>query len=106
MVLVLIKRTDPFAVDNKYFEGRLSALSLNLDRLAPNPQTFGAGVDGGAHTEAAVISLIKDDSIQKERLSRSVLASNSNDTNFLFDLAQHFPCLIADMEALLLIVHD
>jgi hypothetical protein len=105
MVLVLIKRTDSFAVDYKYFEGRLSALSLNLDRLAPNPQTFCAWVDGGAHAKAAVISLIKDDSIKKERLSRSVLASNSNDANFLFDLAQHFPCLIADMEALLMIVH-
>lgn len=106
MVLVLVERTDPFAVDYKYFEGRLSTLPLNFDRLAPNPQTFGAGVDGGAHTEAAVIRLIKDDSIQKERLSRSVLASNSNDTNFLFHLAQHFFCLIADMEALLLIVYN
>ena len=105
MILVLIKCTDPFAVDNKYFKGWLSALSLNFYRLAPNPQTFGAWVNGGTHAEAAVISLIKDDSIQKEWLSRSVLASNSNDTNFLFDLAQHFPCLLADMEALLLIVH-
>ena len=105
MVLVLIKRTDPLAVDYKYFEGRLSALSLYFDRLAPNPQTFSTWVDGWAHTEAAVICLIKDDSIQKERLPSPVLASNSNDTNFLFDLAQHFSCHFDDIKALLLIVH-
>jgi hypothetical protein len=105
MVLVFIKCTDPFAVNYKYFEGWLSALSLDFDRLAPNPQTFRAWIDGWAHTEPAVVSLIKDNSIQKERLPRSILASNSNDTNFLFDLAQHFPCLLADMETLLLIVH-
>ena len=105
MVLVFIKCAYPFAVDYKYFEGRLSTLSLNFDRLAPNPKTFCAWIDGGAHTEPAVISLIKDYSIQKERLPRSVLASNSDDTNFLFNLAQHFPCLFADMETLLLIVH-
>jgi hypothetical protein len=105
MVLVLIKRTDPFAVDYKYFEGWLSALSLYFDRLAPNPQTFSAWVNGGTHTEATVISLIKDYSIEKERLPRPVLASYSDDTNFLFDLAQHFSCLFADIIALLLIVH-
>jgi hypothetical protein len=105
MVLVFIKRTDSFTVDYKYFEGRLPALSLNFDRLAPDPQTFGAWVYGWAHSEATVISLIKDDSIQKERLPCSVLASYSDDTNFLFDLAQHFSCLFTDMKALLLIVH-
>ena len=63
MVLVLIKRTNPLAVDNIYFEGRLSALSLYFDRLTPNPKTFSTWVDGWAHTEATVISLIKNDSI-------------------------------------------
>lgn len=82
MVLVLIEGSYSLAVDQEDFE--LFALVLRLKRLSPNPEAFGARVDGGSNSEPLSL-LVDDDAVQQEGLACPVLSCHGDHTHTLLD---------------------
>ena len=78
MILVFIKSTDSFTINNQAFEWLLSALVYTIDRLVPHPEAFRAGVDGWSNSESRCLLLLKKNSIKQKALPGSILASYSD----------------------------
>lgn len=82
---IFVHSPDSFSVNDDDVD-RLTISGLPLERSAPDPQPFGAGVDGGAHSEA--IGSVQEHSIEEIGLARAVEPSHGNNADRALEGAQ------------------
>ena len=74
-IFAFLKWTESFRVDDQAVSGDFVVLYFYY--LGPNPESFGAGVDGGPHLEAWVFG--EKDAIEDVAFAGSVLAGDGDD---------------------------
>jgi hypothetical protein len=65
VILVFVKSTDALTVHNETLVRFAFGVS-KLNRLTPDPETLGAGVDGWSYPKALILLLFEQDPIKKE----------------------------------------
>ena len=100
MILIFIKGTDTFAVDDETFKGLLCPTVHQIYSLIPDPETLRARVDSWTDTEAGLFRLFKQYSVQQETLPCTILASYCNDSYvFIFKTHQEVPGFLSNAKA-------
>jgi hypothetical protein len=105
MILLLVKGTKTFGVDD---EDRklLIFIGLAVKHFFPDPETFGASVDGRAYLEAIeftlslLFKLIHEELVHEVRLARPILSTDRDDPYFAFDSTQKLYGLLRNMKTL------
>ena len=63
MILIFIECADPLAIDDKALKRFVGFAVDELNRLVPNPKSFGAGVNRGTDTKACRFFLFEQYSV-------------------------------------------
>ena len=73
MRLIFVEGADSLAVDDENLCGITVGAGRAFQELGPEPETLGAGVDGGSNAEASFLCL-NEDPVQEERLAGAIFA--------------------------------
>lgn len=82
MINIFVKSTNTLAVYHE--NSQLLTIMFGFYALTPEPQAFRTRVDRWTNAEAGR-TLVEYDPIEEEWFACSVLASDCNDSDFLFD---------------------
>ena len=105
MILILIERSYAFTVHDETLVSLLSLWIGELNRLVPDPESLGARIDGGPHTEALFLVLLEQNTIEKKGLACSVLSRHCNDSHHVILQAhEELLGLLPQLEALLFVI--
>lgn len=102
MILLLVERAQALCVHD-YDRHGLFLVVLSVEDLLPNPEAFGAGINGRPHRKSLqlfALQILFEEFVHEVRLSSSILAAYCYDTNFLFYTAQKLCGLFSNFEFL------